>query len=113
MSKGTKRPRWLSLQFSLRTLFIVIAIVAVWLGYQRHCVKSRKDGLKWIEKHNGVYSSASYSHARPTHLPFDMTFTSAPPTAPAPEIPWLRKLLGDRTIQSIGLPQGVSQADRD
>jgi hypothetical protein len=113
MNEATKRRRWLSLQFSLRTLFIVVTVFSVWLGFELRNIKARKNALEWIEKHNGIYSSTAYSHHQPTRLPIGMTFSAAPPIAPAREISWVRKLLGDRTLQSIGLPQGVSQTDRD
>jgi hypothetical protein len=39
------------LQFSLRTLFIAITLLAVWLGYHVNWIHQRREGRKWLGHH--------------------------------------------------------------
>jgi hypothetical protein len=44
----TRRPR---LQFTLRTLFIFITLVALWLGYYANWAHQRREARKWFDAH--------------------------------------------------------------
>jgi hypothetical protein len=65
--------RWF--QFSLRTLMIVVTLLAVPMGYvgwQAKIVKSRSDLLEQIKKRNRIYLSfakAREDHSRPNKEP--------------------------------------------
>jgi hypothetical protein len=83
-----RKRRWF--QFSLRTLMIVVALVAMLLGYvgsQVRIVKER-NGLRDAIVRNGGFVALN------------------PPTGMG-EIPWLRQCLGDRAAGLIGVPKGA------
>jgi hypothetical protein len=76
--KKSKRRRWL--QFSLRTLFVVTTIAAVWLGMVMHKARKLRRSVDAITAAGG----AVYFHHQ-------MDDADAPPPGPA----WLRRLVGD------------------
>jgi hypothetical protein len=43
------RRRWF--QFGLRTMFVVVAFFAIWLGYQANWVRQRHDAQAWLDEH--------------------------------------------------------------
>jgi hypothetical protein len=98
MKAEAKRPRWLSLQFSLRTLFIVVTLFAIWLGWQLQRIKARKDAIERIESNGGIVQVGP-----------SFTFTNQPP----PEISWFRVLLGDQAVTTIGMPDQFSTRERE
>ena len=49
-----KPRRWL--RFSLRTLFVLVTVVCVWLGYQLNWIRERR---KYLEEHPGVVREPS------------------------------------------------------
>src|SRR5690242_4536797 len=44
-----RRPRF---QFTLRTLLIVTALIAAWLGYHVHWIRQRHEALPWASQHD-------------------------------------------------------------
>jgi hypothetical protein len=88
--------RWF--QFSLRTLMIVVTVLAVPLGYfgwQAKIVRERRELLNWITQTGGkAYPLVSEQVGR------------------YGEVPLLRRLLGDRTIGAIKLPHSVAPEER-
>jgi len=53
MMRALPRRRWF--QFSLRTMFVVVTVFAVWLGWQLKIVNERQAFLLWVENTGGVY----------------------------------------------------------
>jgi hypothetical protein len=88
--------RWFS--FSLRTLLILITLVACWLGWEVHVVRGRKRLLQEMELRPGVrILTADVYHA------FHDSRTPDPPVA---RISTLRRWLGDKAIQEIEYLRG-------
>ena len=50
---GQLQRRWFRFGFSLRTLFVAITVLGVWLGWQRHLVQERHRLLEWNREHDG------------------------------------------------------------
>lgn len=75
-----KRRRWL--QFSLRSLFVVMTIVAVWLGLVMHKARRLRRSVDAITAAGG----AVYFHHQ-----IEGNSADAPPPGPA----WLRRFVGD------------------
>jgi hypothetical protein len=76
----------------LRTLFVLVTIVSLWLGWQFRHVQSRKETIKWF-----AASGASWRKHRTWNKPS--------------QISWMRELMGDVSVQSIHLWRGCSQHD--
>lgn len=53
---ATPRRRWFS--FSLRTLFVLVTVLGVfltWLGVQLKWIQDRKEALKWLADGHGMF----------------------------------------------------------
>jgi hypothetical protein len=88
---GVKCPR--RFQFGLRSLFVLITLCGVLLGWQLHLVESRKELLKWIEDAQGSYGIDDF--AKPV------------------QVSWLRRLFGDHEITSIELLDSTDTTQLD
>jgi hypothetical protein len=81
-------------QFSLRTLFIVVAVAAVacaWLGHEYRVVQERSVMREWIKQHNGLYGvSRTQADLKPSII---------------------RRWLGDETVTFIVLPNTAVNED--
>jgi hypothetical protein len=78
-------------QFSLRTLMIVVTLLAVvcgYVGWQAKIVRNRKLVMNWIATHNGETALNRKHSGAPDYWP---------------SIPWLRRLLGDRAIAGLNI----------
>jgi hypothetical protein len=83
--------RWYS--FSLRTMLIIVTLVACWLGWESSVVRGRKQLMQEMELRPGVrFLSAELYHA------FHGSRTPDPPIA---RTSTLRRWLGDKAIQEI------------
>src|SRR5262245_550454 len=76
----------LPLRFSLRTLFVVVALICLYLGWQWRIVQERKALLAWM----GAQPSVQYR------------FSNAPIPAER-EVSFVRRLFGDKTMYAIFL----------
>ncbi len=83
MSERSNR-RWLRFAFSLRTLFVVMTLFCLWLGWQRQIVNERLEVVRWTQA----------EHALPSqHRDGDiMLVCSEDFDWP---LPWIRRQLGD------------------
>jgi hypothetical protein len=64
-------------------LFVAITCFAIWLGWEVHIVQERKEWLRKIRADGGQFAFA------------DSVRGSIPD---APQIPWIRRLLGDNAV---------------
>jgi hypothetical protein len=88
------RPR--GFRFNLRILFAAITIVGVWLGWQVHVVRERREIRSDIMKRGGLVGEAT-SEAGVTK----------------PIVPIWRRLFGDEPVTSINLdPHAFTEEDR-
>jgi hypothetical protein len=77
----------MKLQFSLRTLFVVVTVAAVacaWLGHEYHVVQERKAMRAWIEKNGGI-----------------CTIDTALLESTAEEPSLIRRWLGDQRVDEV------------
>jgi len=92
-----------NLRFSLRTLLIVFALIACWLGYHLRVMNQRRATLAWINAHGGIYDFYE--------LPVETTGTPPKPEwflKKAAQISSFRSWLGDRPMSYIHLnPEGL------
>ncbi|HEV2971233.1 MAG TPA: hypothetical protein VGY55_14760 [Pirellulales bacterium] len=89
-----RKRRWF--QFSLRSLMIVVTLLAIpcgWLAHQARVVEERKALRSWLLDNGGVIHEAQYEMEHPE--------TS--------QITWIRILIGDHTALSINFPYGISK----
>jgi hypothetical protein len=79
--------RWF--RFSLRTLFVVMTLACIWLGYQ----------LNWIRQRRAVRtgSTVAWQHEFPT----DKMFQKMPPPPKAPGMLWLFGEIGYYAVHVV------------
>ena len=85
-------------QFSLRTLLIVVTLLAIpcwYVGEQYRIVAHRKAMMARIREHGGnvMFADEASAHGPPASVPF------------------IRKLLGDKALDDIGLPPGIPSSE--
>jgi len=93
------------LQFRLRTLLIVVTLLAMPLGYvgwQARIVRERKAMM------NRVYGMGCW-----VELAANVGWYPPEAKPDRAEIPWLRKCLGDEAVEAFTLPRATSQSDVD
>ncbi len=83
--------RWF--RFSLRTMFVLVTLLGVWLGWQMKIVRDRQAVWKSIKTRGGrVSTQASIILPLP-----------AQPEPSIPELSHIRQLLGDKNVVEISL----------
>src|SRR5262245_26665575 len=94
-------------RFSLRTLFIVVTLLCLWLGWKygaiHRTIQERHHVIAWLNEHGGMI----YNGGVPT--PF-VNFAPAGVTAPMHLSRW-RRWLGDMAITDIELPPRATAAE--
>ena len=93
--------RWIRSTLSLRTLFVLITLVATWLGYHINCIHQRRAMQAWALKIEGSVIEINLSIAGL----FESRY-----------VPWYRRWLRDRALGLIVLPDdahidGTPQSD--
>jgi len=68
MNQAPPRCRWF--QFSLRTLFIVVTLLAVWLGWNLYQVGERVEAVREIERNGGSVSPPDRLFRAQNGLPY-------------------------------------------
>ena len=97
------KPRWF--RFSLRTLFVLVTLLACalgWLVWQIQIVRERKSLLSEVSRYNSSYPF--------DQLYFDVLEGKIAIYGPLPEqvrVSWVRRALGDNSYMSITLPEHV------
>jgi hypothetical protein len=102
-----KRRSWL--RFSLRTLFLVTAILAVWLGIQVNRAANQRRAVAAVKARGGTvhYMHECYTHPMPLRDFYSGSSFDHQVEPPGPA--WLRHLLGDEYFQDVVY---ISLADR-
>ena len=95
-------------QFSLRTLLIVVTLLAIpcgYVGWQAKIVREREAMLDKIRTEND-------KDHRPFLIRFNWNFDLDDEMgieADAASFPWCRKLLGDRPVETVYLPESMRE----
>jgi hypothetical protein len=90
------RRRWF--RCSLRTMFVVVTVFAVWLTHQINFVKHRKVMLGLIKERGGGYRALSDWPLHP--------YLGEPPKV---SIPFWRRWMGDEPITDIAWPSSTTR----
>jgi len=113
MEETKRKRRWF--RFSLRTLFVLVTLTGVWLGFEVSAARRQREAVAVIQKGH-AYVCFDYemvaNPSDPDHLvPASMvpavskiTGTRFPPTNPNPSPSgpaWLRKLVGDEYFREV------------
>jgi hypothetical protein len=95
--------RWF--RFSLRTLLVLVTVVACWLGWESSVVRGRKQLVQEMELRPGVRFLTSGLHS----------YHNGPPVPPqrAARVSQLRQWLGDKAIQEIEYQRGFHNLTAD
>ena len=72
------------LRFSLRTVFLLTALLALWLGWQAAIVRERKAVIALTKQDGGLIFAAGYSE-----------------WSRGIKVPLVRRLMGDRGVETI------------
>ncbi len=97
--------RWFA--FSLRTLFIVVTMFAVWLGWELNFVRQRLALRKQLAAGAGwVLTVTEYCGYSACALPGRSV------RADVMKIPFWRRWMGDEPIAQMGFDRGATAADR-
>jgi len=103
----TDKPKRRWLQFSLRTLFVVVTVFCVWMGIIAKQARDQKQAVEMIRDMGGMvlyqYQVDQFQSSR-VILVTDKTTDLPFPRPPGPE--WLRRIVGDEyffTVASIYL----------
>ena len=91
--------RWF--RFSLRTLFVVVTLFGVWLGWQRHIVQERKALIAELDQIDPEFHHETLESLEKRTGRID-TFDYA-------RIPIVRKWLGDETVLRVWLPNAANE----
>ena len=83
MTEPPKR-RWF--RFSLRTLFVVVTVFAIWLGYHVNWIQERRVGRQWLEEHS------------PINMWPVGNMPSFPNSETKPPLPFGLRILGERPL---------------
>ena len=93
MTAPPKR-RWFRFTFSLQTLFIVVTIVGVWLGWQLKIVRERKAVLAEIKRNSLSARCDSVESLDAEDAEFYQIY----------RVSFVRRLLGDESYMRIYIP---------
>jgi hypothetical protein len=84
------RRRWF--RFTLRTMFLLVTLFSVWLGWQTWLVRERSAMRKWLEENDGLVSpTMQFSDPDIKPITFEKVNT----------LPFWRRWLGDQSIATV------------
>lgn len=103
MTQLSSQKRWF--RYSLRSLFALVTIFALWLGWEVKFIHERQAIRAWLREGNGWEVTWE-----------DYKNTPSPPGRaagdPTMQIPIWRKWLGDEPIALLGFEPSATPADR-
>ena len=99
------RRRWF--RFSLRSLLVVVTVFCVWLGWEMHIVRGRRQALRWVEQNGGSH----FGEEDRSRLSGFYNVNNVIP--PVDSISTIRRWLGDRLIDRIIMPKTAVPEDFD
>jgi len=108
MTETKPKRRWFS--FSLRTLFVFVTIVGVWLGFQVSAVYHRKQLLSRLNPVVAGFPTFKtimwngLSRDEPEPVVLEGEFSMDGEHQPS----WIRRALGDHFVPVIGLPESMT-----
>jgi hypothetical protein len=94
------KPRWL--RFSLRTLFVVVTIFGVWLGWNLKIVRERNRLLDYVH----ILARLEAGEADPDIK--SRQERKYPGDWECIRIPWTRRVLGDSSYIAIAVPDSAT-----
>lgn len=94
--------RWL--QFSLGTMFVVVTVLGVWLGWELNVVRSRKNALAEMEA-SGAFE-IRYQGLSVPGFPHVVQKGSD-----ARRPPWIRRMLGDERLGVMVFRRPLTEVD--
>jgi hypothetical protein len=59
--KAPQQRRWL--RFSLRTLFVLVTLVAIWAAYSAHWIRQRREFVRKLESDSWPFTVAEFNSA--------------------------------------------------
>jgi hypothetical protein len=100
------RRRWF--QFSLGTLFLLVTVFAVWLGWELHQIRERDRMLRSTtflrlfenRPRAAVMRQSEIAHLYPRDLPKAHVAAGPPPQT---NIPYVWRLLGDKPVNDMDI----------
>jgi len=104
---ASRRPAWL--RYSLRTAFIAVTLLAVWLAWNVNVVLQRKAMRRWIDSIGGravISGQSAYSSGESYH-----PWLWREADEPRWRLNFWRKLMGDQPIHAVILPPGIERRD--
>jgi hypothetical protein len=102
------RRRWF--RFSLRTLFVLVTLFAVWLAWQLNLIHQRNAMHRWIEAHGGSAATGSLGKSFRDEIiqavgPDPDFIRQFAPETRTGTIPWFKTILGDHAVAYIVIPR--------
>src|SRR5690348_3118664 len=101
-SDGTNRmtspPSRPGMRFTLRSLMIVVALAACYLGYEVNAVRQRKVVLNEFSKRPSIDVVTVERYKQ---------WAVVGPNAQLPRVPWIRRMMGDEAIQEVRIHTNI------
>ena len=106
MSSSPSPPR--RFRFGLRSLFVLVTVICVWLGYYLNWMRQRREFLKDCPVHHITYTTVAMMEERLEKDPSVAKFYRPLPIAPA-----ILRVFGEQAILSIIIhPSDVERTER-
>ena len=102
MTETKPKRRWI--RFSLRTMFVLVTVLCVWLGNQASSVRQRKQLLSKLD--SVVNGLPTYKTVNRNGQQFVLNGDFATPADL--RLSWIRRVFGDQFIPCICLPESMS-----
>jgi hypothetical protein len=105
MADRLVKRRWC--QFSLRTLFVVVTLICIWLGNDLSRIVERRQIATWVAERGGTVVNGG-DNVRYARDDFSKTAVKQPV-----QLSWRRRMLGDIPLTRIELPESTSTAQAE
>lgn len=98
---GEPRRRWF--RFSLRTLFIVLTLAGLWIGWNYDRVRKREEMLRYLNGSGGAGTPGQVDVLDPARAGY---------RPPWKKLPWTWRVLGAEPVETIHLYAKFNEKDR-